>query len=123
MRKPVAISVIHAGRRLDSETTLARLGPYTVELASVVSGVDVELHSVYLGHPGIDTHAVHLELRRGGAARAVAHQHSHAALPVIYAHERLMLDHAARLRDLVADVGGQHTAVEFGDVAVDAEQG
>lgn len=116
------VAVVHDGSRLRSATTLERAGPYTVVLATTVSSVDVELHSAYLGHPAVDTRAVHLELRRPGPARVATCEHPHQALPVTYAHERLLLDHAARLRDLVADAGGGHTSVELDDAALTACQ-
>ena len=121
MRKRLpGIAVFHDGARLESTTRLGRAGPYTVVLASTVATVDVELHSAYLGHPAVDTRAVHLELRRRGPAHVEAAEHPREELPVTYALERLVLDHAARLRDLVAVAGGGHAAVEVGDDALAA---
>ena len=107
MRKSIpGVTVRQEGSRLKSTTTLTRAGPYTVVLASVVTAVDVELHSLYLGHPAVETHALHLELARDGHRRIDNANDAREELPVTYALERLLLDHAARLRDLVAAVGG-----------------
>ena len=93
---------------------MTRPGPYTVVLASVVASVGAELHSVYLGHPAVETRVLHLELGRDGRARIDAAHHAPEELPVTYALERLLLDHAARLRDLVTELGGGTAAVDVG---------
>ena len=110
--------VRHEDFEVDSATTLTRAGPYTVVLASVVSPLGAELHSIYLGHPAVETRVVHLELGRNGRARTAAADHAREELPVTYALERLLLDHAARLRDLVTELAGGTAAVDVSDEAV-----
>ena len=112
------VVVRHEASEVESATTLTRAGPYTVALASVVGSVGAELHSLYLGHPAVETRATHLELGREGHARVDAADHAPEELPLTYALERLLLDHAARLRDLVAELAGAKTSVEVTDEAL-----
>ena len=119
MRRSIpGVVVRHQDLQVESATTLTRAGPYTVVFASVVSPFGAELHSVYLGHPAVGTRVVHLELGRDGRARTDAADHAPQELPVTYALERLLLDHAMRLRDLVAAVGGGSAAVDVSDEAL-----
>ena len=112
------IVVRHEDSHLPSATTVTRPGPYTVVLASVVASVGAELHSVYVGHPAVETRVLHLELGRDGRARIDATDHPPEELPVTYALERLLLDHAGRLRDLVAELAGGTAVVDVSDEAL-----
>ena len=119
MRRSIpGLVVRHQDLEVESTTTLTRAGPYTVVLASVVASVGAELHSVYLGHPAVETRVVHLKLGRDGGARIDAADHAREELPVTYALERLLLDHAMRLRDLVAELGGGSASVDVTDEAL-----
>ena len=119
MRRSIpGLVVRHQDLEVESATTLTRAGPYTVVLASVVSPLGAELHSVYLGHPAVETRVVHLELGRDGHPRIDAEDHAPEELPVIYALERLLLDHAMRLRDLVAELGDGSASVDVTDEAL-----
>ena len=82
MRKSIpGLVVRHGDLEVESATTLTRAGPYTVVLASVVSPLGVELHSIYLGHPAVETRAVHLELGRAGRASIDAADHAPEEFP------------------------------------------
>ena len=119
MRRSIpGLVVRHEDLEVESATTLTRAGPYTVVFASVVSPLGAELHSIDLGHPAVETRAVHLELGRDGHARIDAADHAPQELPVTYALERLLLDHAMRLRDLVAELSGGSASVDVTDEAL-----
>lgn len=104
------------GGRVADVSTTVEPGVYTVAISSVAPQLGLELLSVYVGHPFTQAAATHLELGRG-KARLVVEERGIDELPMTHARERLLLDHAARLRDLVDELAGE-AAVDVGERAL-----
>jgi hypothetical protein len=64
MRDRVSITFTLDGERVESVTDLVRSGPYVLVLQTVMPqrGLAVELHSTFVGHHAVRTHASHLLL-------------------------------------------------------------
>lgn len=64
MRDLLPITFSLDGEPVESVTRLVRSGPYVLVLQTVMpqSGLAVELHSTFVGHNGVPTHATHLLL-------------------------------------------------------------
>ena len=64
MRDRVPITFTLDGEPVESVTHLARSGPYVLVLQTVMPqrGLAVELHSTFVGHHAVRTHATHLLL-------------------------------------------------------------
>jgi hypothetical protein len=73
-----------------------------------VPDLGVELHSVYVGHPGTSTHVTHLALSgppsQAASATAV---YPESDLPVVSARRRCLFDHLQRLQDELGVLGHQ----------------
>jgi hypothetical protein len=59
--------------------------------------------SVYVGHPGLDTHVTHLLLARG-MHQIESRKLSHRELPVVHSRRRCLYDHLQRLQDFAAEL-------------------
>lgn len=88
------------GRQVASTTGLERAGASVVVVHTAVTGLELEVHSSYLGGRGAATHAAHLRQSRDGAEHSTA-DHPPGDLPVDRALDKLVLDHAFVVRQAV----------------------
>ncbi len=104
------------GRAAASDTRFTRAGAWVLSIASTLPGPDgpvVELHSTYVGHPGLRTRATHLQLGpRSGESALLSAEHRDDREPedclVLFRPRELAYDHAHRLLELLQQLG--HTA-------------
>ena len=118
-RQPLDMALVLDGRAVASETRYAEAGAYVLVLSSSVAELGVELHSTYVGHPGIETRVTHLTLGgdgpQGAATEAVARPGGE--LPVVFARRRCLFDHLQRLQDELSGIGHQ-AGIEVDDASV-----
>ena len=94
-------------------------GAVVVVLFGCVPELGLELHSTYVGHPGVETRVTHLTLGGGGPQRAAteAVARPDGELPVVFARRRCLFHHLQRLQDELAGIGHQ-TGIEVDDASV-----
>lgn len=99
-RRTIALEVTLDGRRTESETIWAWTGPHILAVCTVLPerGLATDLHSAFVGYPGVPTCATHLMLGPvGHAPFIIVAEHEHANLePMIKARE-CVYEHAAVL--------------------------
>ena len=91
---------------------VGRPSPWVLVLSSQLPGVDrprAELHSTYIGHPGLATSSTHLTLAVGRDAQTQRVEHQDAGHPedclVLFRPRAALYDHAHRLLELLQDLG------------------
>ena len=107
-RRRLGVELVVDGRRVASETRYGEVGAYVLVLCTCVSDLGVELHSVYVGHPGTSTHVTHLALS-GPPSQAASETavYPEGDLPVVFARRRYLFDHLQRLQDELSGRGHQ----------------
>lgn len=108
------------GRLVGSETTYATVGAYVVVLATAVPELGVTLTCAYIGAQDAPSIAVDLLLGQRPAAHNAARALERELVPVTYAHDRCLLDHAAQLQGRLAALGAGAVTVDVGDAALAA---
>jgi hypothetical protein len=91
-----------------SETTYTWAGAHTITVHTVVPQADLalELHSTFVGHPGLPTHVVHLRLGPPGHEPALtAVDMEEAEIEPTYAPRACAYEHAERLIEVLSDFG------------------
>jgi len=93
-------------------------GADVLVLCTALSELGFELHSVYVGHPGIATYVTHLALS-GPPSQAAGETMARreADLPVLFARRRCLFDHLQRLQDELTGLGHQ-AGIEVDDSSV-----
>ena len=94
------------GAPLASETTCTWAGAYVLTVHSVIPRADLalELHSTFIGHPGVDTHAAHLILGPPGRAPELLRS-DHDELDPILSPRGCVYEHAQRLIEVLDELG------------------
>lgn len=93
------------GRPITATTTIGRTGAHICALETILQTADVELHSTYLGHPRMHTHATHLLIADEIHARTTSATHHPDTIGVCAARQRCLLDHYAVLVAELRDAG------------------
>ena len=96
--------VLIDGAAAESETTFSWAGAYSLTIATALPKLAVELHSAYLGHPGVPTESTHLRLAQGlrETARTTLRNES---VCLVFTPRAAAYDHAHQLLELVASLG------------------
>jgi hypothetical protein len=117
-RRRLGVEMVLDGCRAASETRYVEAGAYVLVLCTALSELGFELHSVYVGHPGIATHVTHLALS-GPPSEAASETmtRAEADLPVVFARRRCLFDHLQRLQDELTRLGHQ-AGIEVHDTSV-----
>ena len=106
-----------------SETTYTWAGAHVLTVHTVVPRADLalELHSTFVGHPGVPTHVVHLRLGPPGYEPSiVAAETGNPQMEPTYAPRACAYEHAQRLLEVLADLGHRGAVNVPGDAAFDA---
>jgi hypothetical protein len=106
-----------------SETTCTWAGAHVLTIHTVVPRGDLalELHSTFIGHPGVPTHLVHLRLGPPGREPSiVAAEMGNPQVEPTYAPRACAYEHAQRLIEVLADLGHEVAVNVPGDAAFDA---
>ena len=78
---------------------------YTLSLSTTLPSLGVELHSTFVGHHHCPTsRAIHLELAPG-ISRTSAVEHDAKNLPVLFARDRCLHEHAQQLVGFLTELG------------------
>jgi hypothetical protein len=99
------------GAPAESETTCTWAGAHVLTVHTVIPQPDlaVELHSTFVGHPGIRTHVSHLRLGPIGHEPSITSADDEHLEPT-YAPRACAYEHAQRLIEILSDLG-RHAAV------------
>jgi hypothetical protein len=91
-----------------SETTYSWAGAHVLTLHTVIPRADLalELHSTFVGHPGLRTHVAHLRCGPPGHEPSLTSADiDDAELEPTYAPRACAYEHAQRLIELLSDLG------------------
>jgi hypothetical protein len=107
-RELIELELTLDGQPVQSETRYTWAGAYVLSVHTVIpqAGLAVELHSTFVGHPGVDTHATHLLLGPAGSAPSIrcgAHEHEH--LDPVFQPRACVYEHAQQLIEQLAEHG------------------
>jgi hypothetical protein len=101
-QRAIQLDVTLDGRLVSSETTCVWIGPYVLAVATVLPdrGLAFELHSVFVGQPGVPTCVTHLVLGPVGFSPfTISAEHEHTELnpktmarECVYEHAAVMLE-------------------------------
>jgi len=122
-RPRLDVELVIDGTPTSSETTCTWAGAHVVTIHTVVSRADlaIELHSTFVGHPGVPTHAVHLRLGPPGHQPAiVAAEIGDPQVEPTYAPRACAYEHAQRLIEVFAEFGHAVAVKVPGDAAFGA---
>jgi hypothetical protein len=101
VRQALAVFILVVdGRQVASTTNLWRAGPCVAAVHTAVAALELDVYSSYLGAKGTATYAAHLRSGRGGPEHTTAN-HPAGDLPVERALDKLVLDHAFVVRQVV----------------------
>jgi hypothetical protein len=106
-----------------SETTCTWAGAHVLTIHTVVPRGDLalELHSTFVGHPGVPTHVVHLRLGPPGEEPSiVAAEMGNPEVEPTYAPRACAYEHAQRLVEVLTDLGHGVAVDVHGDAAFGA---
>jgi hypothetical protein len=117
-RRRLGVEMVLDGHPCPCETRYAEAGAYVLVLCTALSELGFELHSVYVGHPGIATHVTHLALS-GPPSQAASNTMTRREdeLSVVFARRRCLFDHLQRLQDEMTELGHQ-AGIEVDDTSV-----
>jgi hypothetical protein len=106
-----------------SETTFTWAGAHVLTIHTVVPRGDLalELHSTFVGHPGVPTHVIHLRLGPPGREPSiVAAEIGNPQVEPTYGARACAYEHAQLLIEVLADLGHRVAVNVRGDTAFDA---
>jgi hypothetical protein len=118
-RRTIALEVKLDGCLADSETTCMWAGPYVLVIATVLPepGLAAEVHSTFVGHPGVPTCATHLTLGPVGySPLTITAEHEHANLDPTANARQCVYEHARIALEILAGLGYQ-AAIDVPDDA------
>jgi hypothetical protein len=108
MRDRVPITFTLDGEPVESVTDLVRSGPYVLVLQTVMPqpGLAIELHSTFVGHGAVRTHATHLLLGPvGQPARVITRADASGIVDPVNRPDSCVYAHCHELIGLLADRG------------------
>jgi hypothetical protein len=94
------------GQPVESETTCTWAGAYVLVVHTVIPRADLalELHSTFVGHPGVETHVDHLVLGPPGRAPELSSA-DHDELDPMLSPRGCVYEHAGRLIEVLDELG------------------
>jgi hypothetical protein len=122
-RSLIDLALTVDGELVESETTCSWAGAHVLTIHTVIPGshLALELHSTFVGHPGVRTHVVHLVLGPPGlAARISTVVHDADGVEPTYAPRACAYEHAQRLIEVLFELGRRAGVVVPGDRAFEA---
>jgi hypothetical protein len=107
-RPRIDLDLATEGAPVESETTCTWAGAHVLTIHTVVPRPDLalELHSTFVGHPGLRTHVVHLLLGPPGYEPALTSSDvADTQLEPTYAPRACAYEHAQRLIEVLNELG------------------
>lgn len=107
-RPQIDLELTIDGASATSETTCTWAGAHVLTIHTAIPRADLafELHSTFIGHAGVVTHAVHLRLGPPGQAPAItSSDHDESDLNPTHAPSGCAYEHAQRLIEILDDLG------------------
>lgn len=123
LRPQIDLDLTLGGVPAASETTYTWAGAHVLTLHTVIPRPDLalELHSTFVGHPGLGTHVVHLRLGPAGHEPSLTSADlDDAQLEPTYAPRACAYEHAQRLIEVLSDLGHRAAVTVPGEGAFDA---
>jgi hypothetical protein len=108
MRGRLPITFTQDNEPVESLTHLARSGPYVLVLQTVMPqrGLAIELHSTFVGHNAVRTHATHLLLGPvGHSPRVITRDDASGIIDPANRPDSCVYAHCHELIDLLAERG------------------
>lgn len=122
-RRPIDLDLTIDRGSVDSETTCSWGGAHVLTVHTVIPRADlaVELHSTFVGHPGLPTHVVHLRLGPPGHEPSLTSFDADGGqLEPTYAPRACAYEHAQRLIEVLSDLGHRAAVNVPGEDAFDS---
>ena len=122
-RPTIDLKLTIDARPVVSETTCTWAGAHVLTVHTVIprSDLALELHSTFVGHPGVRTQVVHLRLGPPGHEPEITSTDADdAQLEPTYAPRACAYEHAQRLIEILADLGYRAGVDVRGESAFDA---
>ena len=107
-RPRIDLDLTIGGAPACSETTYTWAGAHVLTLHTVIPRADLalELHSTFVGHPGLCTHVVHLRLGPPGHEPSLSTVDADdGELEPTYGARACAYEHAQRLIEVLSDLG------------------
>jgi hypothetical protein len=107
-RPAIDLDLTVDGAPVDSETTCSWGGAHVLTIHTVIPGADLalELHSTFVGHPGLRTHVVHLRLGPPGREPSLTTVDADdGEFEPTYAARACAYEHAQRLIEVLSEFG------------------
>jgi hypothetical protein len=120
-RRTIALDIKLDARLAGSETSCMWAGPYVLVIATVLPepGLAAEVHSTFVGHPGVPTCATHLALGPiGNAPITITAEHEHANLDPVLNARQCVYEHAQILIEILSGLGYE-VGIDVPDSAFD----
>jgi hypothetical protein len=118
-RHPISIDVILDGRVCESETFGIWGGPFVLMIATTLPErrLAFEVHSTFIGHPGIPTAARHLVLGPvGHEPLGISSEHQHTEVDLQTNPKMCVYEHGAILVEMLSCLGYE-AKIDFADDA------
>ena len=122
-RPPIDLKLTIDAQPVVSETTCTWAGAHVLTVHTVIprSDLALELHSTFVGHPGLCTRVVHLRLGPLGNEPAITSTDvDDTALEPTFAPRLCAYEHAQRLIEILSDFGYQAAMSVPSESAFDA---
>jgi hypothetical protein len=119
-RPVIGVNLALDGESVECEMTCSWAGAHvlTVHTAIPRSDLALELHSTFVGHPGVATHVVHLTLGPPGRDPSIAAADCDGDhLDPTHAPRSCAYEHAQRLIEILSDLGHRATVDVPGESA------
>jgi hypothetical protein len=106
VRPVIDLELTLDGKQVQSETTCTWAGAYVLTVHTAIPRPDLalELHSTFVGHPGVQTHAAHLILGPPGRAPELTSS-DHDELDPMLGPRSCVYEHAQRLIEVLDELG------------------
>ena len=114
-----AVTVRKAGEPVESETTVASLGPHVVVLTTVVPDRALQVTTTYVGAEDAETIAVDLVLGVRPDAASRARTIPRESVPVTHARAHCLLDHARQVMNALHAREARGWTIDVSDEALE----
>ena len=113
------VTLRRAGEVVDSETTLAAVGPHVVGVTTVLPDLGAQFTTTYVGAEHVATVAVDLRLGAGPDAATAMRELPRELVPTTHARLHCLLDHARQVMNALWRAERVRWSVDVSDAALE----